>query len=513
MGLTPRDPAYYVQHGESPAQARAAARAYRLKQQGGADTTANRTGGRPKDYIGKPGGATDSADLGKVTKYSLPPGLKGTRAGGMITGRQSANEQGQHVLAMQKFLRSKGYNIQVDGKMGPQTKAAMNAWTVGGPKDPRITAAQWNMHQRGEGSLAGRKQGSLGGSTPSVQPLGGGHHGHGHSGSGSGLGGIGGGADLQNIPTSYADSAANMQYGPQIADMLQQIKDAKGQGAQNIHDIGNWYGMVQTALKQARGEAAQSGQQAVNSDTALMKGLMASMGNDNAAAEIGAQGARATAMQQGANNNEQQYTADMAPIYQAMQAGAASRQLALNHQNESGLASKLNALYGAQGAAKQAELEKIMEYNNQLAQQRFGNTLSAEQTAAAAAMTGAQIKGLNAATSKTAKGGFIPWAKLNANDQTKLIDMAMANVADPGHGGALYPNMDMEHAWKAVRTYLVGKGYSNAKYTGSGQYAPRPINGVSRQMRQSILTALTAARNQGYIQKANNAPGYGNLSY
>lgn len=391
-------------------------------------------GGRPiptkKRYNGVPGSKS-------VPKAFQPAG----RLGNAVQGKD-ANALHLNVLGLQHFLRNKGYDVTVDGKLGPVTKQALRDAIQSGVIT-HASAAQMNAVKGVKGGDIGPKAfdrmiGNAG-KPPFPQHVIGKNGSGVLTGSGSldpskGGGGSAGGQAINTGPTSKAIKAAtgakipvsdanfgqlfnvdntaqNMaqeQFQPQINEQQLTVNQDPVQAAQNEKDVADWYNQVTDAQKAAGTQDAAATKAGVDSTNAATQALVQSLGGS---ANQGA-GEAAVAGQNGANTLQAMGQAqagldsELAPILAAQAAQQKTNQANLDQQKLSSDQTALQSLQGQEGnaqvgaqmqlqsannsldQARQAALENIMQYNNSLSEQKFQNQLGLLTTETAAAMNG-----------------------------------------------------------------------------------------------------------------------------
>lgn len=249
------------------------------------------------------------------------------------------------------------------------------------------------------------------------------------------------------LKRSMADQIAGEQFDAQIHDTQAEMGHQMAQHAQNLADIANWYGQVQAANHSAQQANAQATQQAAAGQDQATQAALAAIGggaNQGAGAVAAASGDQA-ALLRGIGQIQQNYNNNLQPALAAQQAGQMSAQSALDSQAQAQLQQTLTDLQGQRGQAKTQALMDIINSNNSLAQTRFGNSISklqaelgAEQLAGNMKLQQAQLvgqkinNGLGIQQLKNGGGnGFVPWAKLNANDRYSLAQQLLAG----GGGG------------------------------------------------------------------------------
>lgn len=240
------------------------------------------------------------------------------------------------------------------------------------------------------------------------------------------------------LPRSMAAKIAQLQFGGQIADTQNQIRNQTAQSAQDLADIKNWYGAVNTANQGAAQAATGAANQGAQSDQATTAALLHAIGGgaNAGAGQVAASGDAASALQRALGTIAQQGAAQAGAAYANASAGASAAQNALNNQAMNALQTQLTSLQGQQGDAQAQALMQIIQANNATLQQRFSNRLASLSAAESAAMLpgqlklqGAQIGQARAATqqAKQAAQGFKPWATLDAATQQSLARSWMIN--------------------------------------------------------------------------------------
>lgn len=459
----------------------------------------------------------------RVETKSLEPHYRGSS---VPSGASSHPTSPDKIRQMQAFLNSKGYKIPVDGVWGHLTDSAVNNWHKGtGVRDPKAWTAKNIQPQTGTAS-SGQTA-----TTPTTTPATATTAGTATSpynfdpsqynpnvGSTIGAGDLGPGAQTVDVNKGAA-AAAGLEFDPQIHTQQVAQQRVAPDTAQHLADIKNWYGQVQKSLGTANTRNQEMFSGASNSQAQVAKDILSSLGgNANlAAGVVGQAGADAANTTQQMGNAQQAYQNDLAPIFQMQQAGASSAENARQSQVANTIMNQIASLQGQKGQSeathrldlvnqnnsvlnnRQANTLSRLQYNNNLGQQQFGNSLSLAQTAAAAAMQNAQINNINASTKATNQGlqtaqGFIPWAKLNAGQRDTVIQHAVATITDPSTG-AMLPKMDDLSAWQRARQYMLGQGYTSAHATGNGALAGRiPDMNAHNQIQNMLQVAIAKAK-------------------
>lgn len=185
----------------------------------------------------------------------------------------------------------------------------------------------------------------------------------------------------QMVNPSTAQDIAGAQYDPQIAAAQLQLQLDPGQFAQDLKDIGSWYGQAEGAQQAAGKAVAGMGTAAVGSMGDAAAALAQSMGgNANmGGANIASTGQNAIGTEQALANAANTYETNMGPLLKAEQA-----EQSVNQQNKNATQAltdrqALASLQSAKGQATQAALAQIIGQNNSLAQARASMEASLAQ--------------------------------------------------------------------------------------------------------------------------------------
>ena len=176
---------------------------------------------------------------------------------------------------LQQRLRRHGYNVAVDGIMGPQTRAALKASRNG------VKAKAFN----GRGIRPGGSSGSGTGVTRRGGGSGGGGGGGGGSRGGGGGGGGGGGSRGRTNPgpqainaNKYAQASTNLQFNGLLNELARQQDELHGQTLQNQADITSWFNQVADAAAHSAQSNDQASQQMMQRQGGDFAGLLQALG-------------------------------------------------------------------------------------------------------------------------------------------------------------------------------------------------------------------------------------------
>lgn len=397
----------------------------------------------------------------------------GSRQMGPTAGPTDAQIETK-VRRMQYTLRKHGYNLPIDGKMGPLTRSALEDYHKGvNKRNPEA----WNKaHNRG--GKSGKGGGGGGGGK-------GGKGGGGGGGGGDEFGDLlaklmkltkKGGQVGEEIPMSLLDQLSNPAADEAIQKLYDQQRAAlEANNAQSIADIQNWYGQVGSSFAASKEEAARIAAQTGAEMQAGTQGLIGSLGGgaNPASAAVAGSGNVGAAMLAALGQAEQNYSSDMGPILQDEAAGASARQKALLTQSLSSLDSEyLAQMIGRSDSRTSDRLNltmQIINANNNLAEQRYQNMLAGAQAGLAGLMSGVQIQGGQldnmikqwqldnpdkqlGAPDPNAPGqkAFIPWAQLPPDQRVAAIQQAVSMALGPAGNPVAGPLVTYNRAVKAL---------------------------------------------------------------
>ena len=250
--------------------------------------------------------------------YQAPKGIPITHSA------PAPKNTGGNVKAIQQFLRSKGYAISVDGIRGPQTDAAIAAYHHG------ITAKAWNarsVHSTAKTPTRPTARTSpTARTTPNagpprytqVHPAAGGANPQAAAAAASaGIPATSGGMNMTE--EQQAQAAINAIYGPQEGDINAQIAAAQAAGAQNVANLGKWYGDVVGTAKSIGDQTAQADQGLIAGQNQANTNLLNLFGGPGANGAAGEAAAFAdinnAALAQNAQA-DQSFNANLQPIIQ-----------------------------------------------------------------------------------------------------------------------------------------------------------------------------------------------------
>ena len=426
-----------------------------------------------------------------------------------------------NVRALQSQLRKDGYDIKVDGKLGPQTLSALRDYYKPGSESHMSNGLQQVL--RG-GPLLGTRNPTAWNKrfgtpdtrspayrTPAAKP-GGSLDVHGNDvtaqyappGQDVNL------SDphqqeqmvaaMKSIPESLAkfgsminpstaDAIAGEQFDPQIRESQLALAKDPLQAKMNAKDIAAWYGQALKALATAGTRDTAAEHAGVSSVGDAGKALVASLGGganagagDVASASQNAEGTLAA--EQVAQD---QYNNDLAPLMRGESAGMLTSQANKDAAQQRADQLALENLQGQRGQAEttaQADitdrnnalaaqrasfLEGIKKDNNAMAQQGFQNSLALAQAQIAAMMSGLKVQGLQQKTAGTNLKYTQPFLAASPSIKNQAYQQALGSLYDPTTKQKL--NLTPQQAMTRIQSVYSSFGFHPAPGTPSGAAA------------------------------------------
>jgi len=422
-----------------------------------------------------------------------------------------------NVRALQSQLKRDGYDITVDGKMGPQTLSALSDYYKSTAKmSPALQ--QTMMHTQVTGARDPHAWNLKYGSTKRLTPMLAPTNTNGKAGANTSLDANGnpqypssdptGTVDLSQtqgldpntgtplslelakfgtmIDPSTADAMAGQQYDSQIADARAALAKDPTLAKQHTADIGSWYGQVLGSQKNAAARDSNVYTAAGNSLGDAGQALVASLGGgaNAGAGDVAAATADAQGTQGALQTAEDQYNNDLRPLLQNEKADMLLNQTNRDTGQQQTDQQAVDNLLGARGQAKtaaQAQIDQennalsqarasmgvdIRNANNGLAQQGFNNALALAQAQIAAMMSGLQVKTSEAKLGKTLDPNSFQYASPTVKNNA--FQQALASLYDPKSGAKL--NLTPQQAAARVNGVLSGFGWTPTPGTPSGMF-------------------------------------------
>ena len=440
---------------------------------------------------GMPAGARGPV---RAPRVRMPAGAMGpvNRKGGPRGFRQTYKEM--PIETRQKWLRKLGYNIAVDGVLGPQTKAATKAFLNG-------TKARFFNKKIGGASGASHPADL----NPGSAPVGGGGGGGG-GGRGRGRVRVGGGggrvgqgdvkSDLFDLinPRAYARGSVEAEYGPLLGQIGRDITQGRAQGRQNQADIASWFQQLEGT--RAAGAQANAGalQEALGGFDTAQQGIMNALGGGEQAAVASGYGAAARAGLAGQGQAQGDFDRRMAAILQSQGADARLTEQGRQSQIMADLLGKRQDLFKSKGSAFAKALAEAqilrtqqrgqnIEQQNMLAQmglneREFGlkSRLAQQEMAMNRQKMGYEARNQRFSEQerqldydvkraqyedfldqlKTSKGGNIDFGTLDEQSRLGLAKSIQSMAAGPG--GRFVGSVPQ--AWKKIQDGLRMAGYN-----------------------------------------------------
>lgn len=443
--------------------------------------------------------------------------------------------QGLNVRGLQHFLRGKGFDISVDGKLGAQTKAALrDAIDKGILHNPSNaeTSAIHGMHGQVLGPKAFDSMIHSAGHAPFLQhPLD--AHGNSH---GNSMGGVNAGSTVtpssgsvnpaatqkalkgsvgHNIPASDANfgqlfnvdktaqALAQEQFQPQINEQQLLVNRDPVQSAQNEQDVKDWYNQVLAAQGAAGSKDQAATTAGVNSTNAATQALVQSLGGsaNQGAGEAAAAGQNASGTLQAIGAAQQGLDSELAPILQAQAAQQKTSQANIDQAKQQTDKQALQDLQGQMGNAqtsaqmqlqsannsldqsRQQALQNILEYNNSLGQQKYQNQLGMMSAQIAAAMNGVTMQKNQAeANYYNAKGQAALNGGSGARSASQINDIQRSLLGALGSKGLIVsPSSGVYKLAPGVTPQQVlqfGKQFDSGYGSLPGNFLPSALSGI-----------------------------------
>lgn len=186
---------------------------------------------------------------------------------------------GQDVLKLQQFLRAQGYNLTLDGVIGPLTKSAILDWHSGvGRRNPQAWSRKNvkidDTHRSNSGASANNQINQPADSPDTPYRKDDSQTAKGKRTT-TNVNKLGGGLLSNNAinPRVLAQSMVDAKYGPILGELMRSEKSVRTQGSVNLTDIENWYGTLDENIEDRN--AASSARDAAN--LAAMEGIAPSV--------------------------------------------------------------------------------------------------------------------------------------------------------------------------------------------------------------------------------------------
>ena len=414
-----------------------------------------------------------------------------TLTNGMLPGSAGLNIQG-----IQRHLRKQGYQVKVDGKMGPLTKSALADYLKlgkGSKMSPEMARAlkgtvitgkrnpkAWNQrfgsgrntkkvekpltgkggqltetgNTRPPGPYTSKPDGVIDVSSPGPRA------------SFTPYAGPPQGAQILNPATFLGGLDAG--YSPVVESLRKQMAARERAAIANAAETRGWYDQVVGSLAKAgqRDKAINQAAQASMGDATAA--IVSSLGGraNQGAPMVAAEGQNALGTLAALGSAQEQYNADMAPLIEGEGAGAATRVRSAAARDANELAFRIAEVQAERARARsgmQLDLAQInneirqgradrsmslRQYNDQLKQQGFQNQLAMGEAQLAALMADAQLRGLGSSSSRPSTS--YPYAKSPQHVKAGAYNQATAAIQD----------MPYPQALQTVNRILRGYGWS-----------------------------------------------------
>lgn len=280
------------------------------------------------------------------------------------------------VKLQQQLLSKAGFKVSVDGRWGPQTSSAVEAFGKG--QHPVSWNTWWGKHTAraaggpaasGGGPGGGNPEAAGAGAAPTVTapattaPVGNSDvqkqiaqliASYKVAGNNSGL--LNSVLNPANIPlidpTKYANDLVNGKYAGQIGGLERQVAQVDPQHDQNLEDIAGWFNQLRGVQQRGADQNAATSAAGIASQDSANAGVLASLGgaSNSAAGEIGAAGINTTAALRGQGQAQAAYDQDLPGLVKLFEAQANMDESRRAGNQRSELAGQMSDLQASKGA-------------------------------------------------------------------------------------------------------------------------------------------------------------------
>lgn len=312
----------------------------------------------------------------------------------------SSNKKGTDVVALQRFLRSKGYNLTVDGKLGPLTKSAILDWHRGvGRRNPQAWTRENvkidDPHRSNSGASKNNQinQPADSSKTPyrkdDSQPAAGKRT--------TTNVGTGGGLLSNNAinPKVLAQSMVDAKYGPILGEIMRQEKNLRTQGSVNLTDIENWYGQLDTNVAQRNKEAADfdaANLAAIEGVAPSAAGALGIAPGSEAATTVAAGSDIAADMQRTINQTQGDFASNLRNLFQAGGVAAKTNEQTRQTQALDELFGQRRDILAAKGSDFQSAYADALQLNQGMQSEALKNRLAIFNAQMAAQLAPLQLQ-------------------------------------------------------------------------------------------------------------------------
>lgn len=415
----------------------------------------------PTPYTQNPPGTPPRTLPGQL----VPPG--GGSVAQAISGRSNAE-----VAKTQQFLRNRGYNIRVDGIMGPSTSSALNDFQMGGgsrnaqkwtqlnrpyddgvPDTPRGSNNNHGVERRGNSTTVKDKgvkvqsakttlaQQQAAEKSSGLAKFGWGAAGtyaKGKKGKGSlpagstqNTGGEGSVYDKFD-PDVLARASVEAKYGPQIAELLRQEKVAGLAGDYRVGEIGEMYGKYVGDIKNRNIQSAESrdGMVAATGDLAASIAGGVALGEDEVRS-LNQTGAIDTTYATQMAQSGTEYDNRMASAAQGGGVFAAQQAQGVKAANIAGIQNERKDLLAQQGADLVATRQAAQQWQQEMQQRDYQFEVGAQSDRTKNNIAIAQLRAANAMLPVEKRMKALELEKMIAEIGYTNAQTAKANRPDP----------------------------------------------------------------------------------
>lgn len=402
-----------------------------------------------------------AADLFGGGRYRKPRPVRGERKGDM----PSAAERGAALRAYlnglirggkpaqirkaQQLLRAQGYDVAVDGKLGPETSSARDAFSRG--MSPSAWKDWYSRYaERQDAVRAARPApGAVAASAPAApkpskaakaqtKPR--------AASQATGLAGLLANLGLP-IPEEWAskgaspfsdamaDEIAGLEYDSMLAGLERALADNEAQTRQNVHDVNTWFGQVLGhQAKAAERDRAMNvaGQESMEEAS---KRILSSIGGsaNEGAGVVGAAGVEAVGALKSLGQAQEEFNEDIRPLLELEKSGEAAKQLSLGADRNAEIAAAIADARREKGQRKSTALFDIQRLNNEIEQGRIDRLIQIRQANNALGQQGFQNQLALSELDLAAAGLDVDVAQLGLS-QAKAVQDAQMEAAKLAQG-------------------------------------------------------------------------------
>lgn len=363
------------------------------------------------------------------------------------------------IKAAQQFLKAQGYDLALDGKMGPQTASARDAYRKG--QSPESLAAWWRRKIAANQAATAREQAKA---NPVTRAQGGTKAPKGGVAGASTGGSLFGDLISQAMeslidPGSYAAAGAGYEFDPLIADLQSQIDRAPGEAAMHQQNIADWYNQVEGRRAEMQGANDTVIQGTVNNQQSAVEGFINAIGGSSNPGSQGVaqQGSIDVAGLQGQGLATQTFDRDMAAVLALQGAESKVNQQRVDQMTLEDLRNELSGLKKGKGQlltkllgdAQETQFDQLGALQNmilgdylagpQVAGANLDNAYKAAQISQIGVLTEQEKERLRAFREDSGGGPDSQFSAMEPAAKTQLAQYLTQALLGPGGNFTVYP--------------------------------------------------------------------------